>query len=54
MSEVLKWQQHAPANMLTSDWDAAKTIVDLTRKLEQEGTKANMKWVRGHQDDKTK
>ena len=54
VSEVLKWQQCAPANTLTSDWDAAKMIVDSTRELEQEGTKVNAKWVRGHQDNKTK
>ena len=43
-----------PANTLTSDWDVAKMIVDLIRELEQEGTKANAKWVKGHQDDKAK
>ena len=52
-SEVRKWQQRVPANTLTSDWDAVKTIVDTMRELEQGGTPANMKWVKGHQDNKT-
>ena len=52
VSEVLKWQQCAPANTLTSDWDAVKMIVDTTKELEQEGTQANTKWAKGHQDDK--
>ena len=33
-SEMLTWKQCAPANMLTSDWDAVKTIVDTVRELE--------------------
>ena len=42
-SEVLRWQQCAPADMLTSDWDVVKMIVDAIRESEQEGTKANAK-----------